>query len=707
VGHVRAAYREAAGHDMTDHPNDKATKIAGADGGSGKATKQGNSKSPKAKSPPPWMVASLDFAKERLDLSGLAPNKPTIIRPVRSTKERCFDIYNAMTNRWTRRHDREENKYIGPKGVHDIYVPTKAAYDEVIKAKTWAIVEGQLKRDSFWWHLRIPCVSANGCDGALKKGTGKLLPSIIRAAHPGDKVLLVFDGDMSDPGKSIGRAVARIARLIKALGCVTEVIQLPTDKGIDDWIMDQDARNDCARLHAEFDQLERVDPDTLPSAWLPAVGASHHEIAMAVLGKLEAEHNGIRPVYTQGSLWTAGKDGLWTPIDADVLANYIGEHFGSLKLCKRVPEWRNVAWAVEQKVRNDLFFDDAPIGIAGPEHFWRVDGHGKIKFEALGPEHKIRNRLNAEPDFRRKAPRFEQLLDHALGKNGPKSQYRLLQCLFGAALTRSLWLYQIVGLLYGETNASKSTLLNILRNFFTPAIIGATNPQRWDNEYYIAMLAGKALNIVGELDSKNPIPGGIFKQVTGRDLVDGRHPSHRPFTFICQASHFFNSNKLPPTSDHSDAFFRRWRILEFINIVQDVDVDEHLEEHIMRDESGQVVAWMLNGASDVVRNHGLPTTMNHEALINKWRNANNSALQFINDPAMCLLDSEATTSGIELFKAYGGWASPSGIRYPMGRNGFYEALAQGAGRLGVVQKIVERQIIFKGVKLLVESKKKY
>src|SRR5690606_2337158 len=105
----------------------------------------------------------------------------------------------------------------------------------------------------------------------------------------------------------------------------------------------------------------------------------------------------------------------------------------------------------------------------------------------------------------------------------------LLRQVMGAALARTLYLHRIAVMLLGASTSGKSTLLQVLAGMFPRDQVGATSPQRWDNEYYVAGLAGKALNIVGELDPDHRIPGGPFKTVVGCDVVEGRHPTHRPF----------------------------------------------------------------------------------------------------------------------------------------------------------------------------------
>jgi len=50
-------------------------------------------------------------------------------------------------------------------------------------------------------------------------------------------------------------------------------------------------------------------------------------------------------------------------------------------------------------------------------------------------------------------------------------------------------------------------------------------------------LAGKRLNVVGEFPEDMPIPATDFKTVTGRDLLSGRDPGGRQFTFRSEAAH--------------------------------------------------------------------------------------------------------------------------------------------------------------------------
>ena len=55
----------------------------------------------------------------------------------------------------------------------------------------------------------------------------------------------------------------------------------------------------------------------------------------------------------------------------------------------------------------------------------------------------------------------------------------------------------------------------------------------------------------------------MFKAITGGDMISGERKFQPPFTFRPFARLLYSANQPPPTSDSSDAFFRRWEILPF------------------------------------------------------------------------------------------------------------------------------------------------
>jgi phage/plasmid-associated DNA primase len=133
--------------------------------------------------------------------------------------------------------------------------------------------------------------------------------------------------------------------------------------------------------------------------------------------------------------------------------------------------------------------------------------------------------------------------------------------------------------------------------------------------------------------------------------------------------------------------------------VADDEIIVDLDQQIVEQEIGSVIAWMLEGAAYLARYSSVPETIDHRQQLEKWRNANNSALQFLTDGDACDLDPGAETSGGDLYHAYTKWAMDNGVK-AFGRNGFYEAIDEGAGRLGVRRKDARLGVAFSGVAVI-------
>ena len=216
-----------------------------------------------------------------------------------------------------------------------------------------------------------------------------------------------------------------------------------------------------------------------------------------------------------------------------------------------------------------------------------------------------------------------------------------------------------------------------------------------------ASLAGKRLNVVGELSDDAPIPAAAFKNVTGQNLVAGRHPTHRPFSFRCMAAHVFASNVLPPTTDRTDAFYRRWRVLRFANSVAPESVDPDLLDKIVAAEMPAFLAQAFLGAERVARAGRVRTTAQHDAALAKWRLAANPLEQFLDDTDWVTLEKEPDKVDLELwpkpatvYEHYRRWAATAGFRNPFGRNHFLDLLeSTGAARRVRIRRAQSHNVV--------------
>jgi putative DNA primase/helicase len=423
----------------------------------------------------------------------------------------------------------------------------------------------------------------------------------------------------------------------------------------------------------------------------------HHEIACSYIADLGARC-GAQPVAVEGQLWVVDKRGIWIGTSTGRIAVEVAEQFRSEKLCRRGSDYSQIAQHVLAVADDRDFFSSAPRAVACPDGLHLLQD-GRVRRVDLLPSHGQRFALPTAPDPFARAPLFRQFLVDAFNGDSPEEQEALAAEIIGAALFGLATKLQTAALLYGPGATGKSTLLRIIKELFPAEFVGAVSPNAWEREYNVASLAGKRLNVVGELCDDRQIPASAFKNVTGGDLIEGRHTTHRPFYFVCEAAHIFNSNILPATTDRSDAFFRRWRILRFRNVIPADRRDATMADRIIANELSAVLAWAFAGAERVQTAGRYSTTPAHDELMARWQIGSNPALLFLTDTEWCALDPSAVSRESAVYERFRQWSLANGHQ-GMAANRFYTTLERTAGNHGVARRRTdsERQIV--GVQLL-------
>jgi len=133
----------------------------------------------------------------------------------------------------------------------------------------------------------------------------------------------------------------------------------------------------------------------------------------------------------------------------------------------------------------------------------------------------------------------------------------------------------------GEPESGKSTFLKLLT-----ALLGHENVSTvplqtlCDQRFASAELYLKLANISADLPKQAIRYLGVFKMAVGGDPITGEYKHGRFFTFLPYAKHFYSCNSIPETREDSNAYYRRWNIIEFPNVFtdkRDVNLDEKLQ----------------------------------------------------------------------------------------------------------------------------------
>lgn len=427
-----------------------------------------------------------------------------------------------------------------------------------------------------------------------------------------------------------------------------------------------------------------------------ATAQTHHGYAKSLL--VEFTVDGWKPVGHQGALNVLNPDtGLWVCKPVDQLIRMVAEMHDGKDHCSRASDYRAIAEHAISLASDDTFFADAPNGLASPGGFYQIADNA-ITLVPLTPDHRQRVMLSFTP-AEMPIPMFDAFLHetfHSEHEGEEQQQIQLVQEIAGGIMLGVIYKFQIAILFYEPFGrAGKGTLEKQLRGLVPPEFISAISPFKWHQDYHVATLAGKRLNVVGELPENEPIPAAAFKTVIGGDLVTGRHPTHRPITFTNEAGHLFMSNHLITTKDQSEAFFARWKIVEFPNsrLRRGLPLDKDLAQRIIDNELPGIAYWALEGAARLLRNGKFSESAAHDRLMAKWRRTTNTLEEFIHDE--CELFQDGSYRRSEFYKVYTEWCSDNG-RKPFSKGRIKELLEHNIG-MGIRLVEVHGHETFRGL----------
>jgi P4 family phage/plasmid primase-like protien len=417
----------------------------------------------------------------------------------------------------------------------------------------------------------------------------------------------------------------------------------------------------------------------------------HVELAQGLLAELERECTPL--VGDEARIHGYRKaTGIYTPIEPSrasvIVQTFAGAEVAGLKrpLSIKASDVSGAARLAYDRIARPGFFTGARPGLAFKNGFVSVSADS-VKLVAHSPEHRAR---------------FSYAFDYA-GNRPPIAFLRFLHDLFrddadrdakimciqehvGASLVGQATRYQRALLPIGEGGEGKSTLANIIVRAFPPGSVEAIAPQDWGQEYRRAMLAGKLLNIVAELPEADILESEAFKAIITGDPIVGRHIREAPFTFRPIAGHLFAANRLPGTNDQTEGFWRRLIVIRFNrNFHTAPECDPQIGEKIIAAELPLVVAWMLEGASRIMRERAHTVPSSHVVELDAWRTAADQIRAFLNE---CTADDSTGygTSASAIYIAYQRWAHGNGHR-PVSSTKFgmrMKAIGKGAmkGRAG-------------------------
>lgn len=214
-------------------------------------------------------------------------------------------------------------------------------------------------------------------------------------------------------------------------------------------------------------------------------------------------------------------------------------------------------------------------------------------------------------DFDYKEGLRSALWDKVLGQTVPdKDMQETLHQYCGCFLAnRKEYKIEYICFIVGDGQNGKSVICKAVVNMLGPAVASSYNPEQLfkssQRDYHLANVNGKIVNYCDEVSNKD-FSGGDFKQfVSGAEFI-GRHPySQKPTKVTKIPLMLCCANKIPPTTDDTEGYFRRFLIILAPNHVDERDKDPMLEMKLQEpDVKSAIFNWVLDGYKTFLANDG-------------------------------------------------------------------------------------------------------
>ena len=179
---------------------------------------------------------------------------------------------------------------------------------------------------------------------------------------------------------------------------------------------------------------------------------------------------------------------------------------------------------------------------------------------SFSPKKIFFNKIPVVYDPDKKCPNIDNFLKGILKQESDK---QIVYELAGYSLYKK-YLIQVGFMLVGRGRNGKGVLLNLLKRF-----VGGENccsiplSQMRPDSTALCELFGRMLNLAGDLSNTDLKETGMFKQITGMDLINAKRKFLRDLIFTNYAKQIFACNELPKVYDLSEGFWSRWVLLEF------------------------------------------------------------------------------------------------------------------------------------------------
>ncbi len=384
------------------------------------------------------------------------------------------------------------------------------------------------------------------------------------------------------------------------------------------------------------------------------------EIALRIFNRKDKQGRAYRFISLNDRLYRYHR-GVYRPSDegAAQLACCLAGEDSTTYLCQEAVEW------LKRRCRIDPAEVDAGkyINVRNGLLDWRTE-----ELHPHAPDYFSIRQIPVDWNPEARSPRLIRFLREVLPDKGT---IRALVEGIGYTLQPRCH-HQKAFLLLGEGANGKSVFLSLLRALLGKGNVSAIKLQDFDtnrHRFAAAQIVGKVANIFPDLPRSAIHETDAFKALVAGEEITVEEKYGRLFQYQNTGKLWFSANELPPTSDVTLGFFRRWLLVPFPNTFEGSRADKNLAEKLTTDGA---LSCLLRLAVKYLRRlekhgHFTDTPATRRAL-NQYRRECDSVLGFVEEKVE--REEGEKVSYDAFYMKYVKWCGHSGCK-PLKKNAFF------------------------------------
>lgn len=274
------------------------------------------------------------------------------------------------------------------------------------------------------------------------------------------------------------------------------------------------------------------------------------------------------------------RDGIFIPNGESVVEELCTKLMKSAQISDRLSA--HLLNEVKLKVKIDSYNDREDFD-SKPELVCMLNGVYNLsnkEFVEHSPTHKMFVRIPVVYDKEAFPTKFHEFLGQVVAKENINLMYEIIgYCLYRRYSHHKAFMF------IGEGANGKSTFIDSVRRFLGDEnCVNIPLQELEESRFAKGNLYRRLANLCPDLSSKGMKGSGTFKMATGGDALTVDKKFKDMFTFVNYAKLIFSANRIPTSPDDTDAFFRRWVIVNFPNRFEGEKADKLLIDKLTTPE---------------------------------------------------------------------------------------------------------------------------